>query len=86
MAPPGVEGPQIPNNSPVLEGPQSPEKVEYERQETQKEDEKNRAPRGEHVPEQEQESAKPSKEEVEDKLSTTCMVGETTLEDRQQYL
>ena len=48
-APPGLEGPQIPDKPPVPEGPQSPEDVEYKRQRTEEEEERNRAPRGECV-------------------------------------
>ena len=70
-APPGLEGPQNPAKLKVPEGSLSPNDVQYKRQRMEEEEERNRAPRGERVLEQvrDQDLARPSKEEVEDKFN-----------------
>ena len=86
--PPSLEGPQNPAKLKVPEGSLSPNDVQYKRQRMEEEEERNRAPRGERVLEQvrDQDLARSSKEEVEDKFNATCRGCGITFGGRKRYL
>ena len=67
-APPRLEGPRTINKPPIPEGPCSTKEDEYKQQKTEKNEERNRAPREEMVLEQREENGagRTPREEVED--------------------